>query len=160
MVGETVEKEMPKRTRSSKSIPEIIEEKKELPEVTDQEKELPSPIKLENAVYLGEEWIEIKPTKLKYQRDRTAAFYRILDVYPLPDILAFDKGVLDENRDGDKCLFDWLIAVFNDSNIVVKYYDNMDSAMIYKLLEIFKRLNGIQEKEDEAKNRAAKATNR
>ena len=32
---------------------------------------------MENAVQLGDEWIEIRPTKVKYQRNRTAVSYHI-----------------------------------------------------------------------------------
>lgn len=51
---------------------------------------------------------------MKYHRNRTAAFYRYLDVYPLPEILAMREGVFGDERDGDKALMDWLIAVTDD----------------------------------------------
>lgn len=44
---------------------------------------------------------------MKYMRNRTAAFYRILELYPLADVLAMDKGAFDDERDGDQALFDW-----------------------------------------------------
>lgn len=47
---------------------------------------------------------------------------------------------------------DWLIAVFDDPQLVVEHYDEMDSDMIEKLLEIFKRLNKIDDKEKARKN--------
>lgn len=37
--------------------------------------------KPENIVRIGGKLIEILPTKLRYQRDRTAAFYNILEMY-------------------------------------------------------------------------------
>lgn len=58
----------------SKKIPEVDDKIKQLPEQTDKTKELPPVVNPENVVTIGEESIEIKPTKLKYQRNRTAAF--------------------------------------------------------------------------------------
>lgn len=143
----------------SKKIPEVDDKIKQLPEQTDKTKELPPVVNPENVVTIGEESIEIKPTKLKYQRNRTAAFQRVLELYPLPDILAMDKGYIDSARDGDKCVFDWCCAVTDNSGFVTRHYDEMDTSVIERLLKIFKRLNAINEKEENAKNREAKETN-
>lgn len=67
-----------------------------------------------------------------------------------------EEGQLDEGRDGDKCLMDWLIAVFDDVDFVIDNYDAMDAEMIEKILGIFKRLNKIDEKEQARKNLTAK----
>lgn len=84
--------------------------------------------------------------------------YRILDLYPLPDILAMEKGVLDPKKDGDSMVFDFLTAVFDDGKFVSQHYDNMDSETIDRAVKIFKRLNHIEDKEEASKNRAAKET--
>ena len=96
--------------------------------------------------FAGEK-IEIKPTKLKYQRDRTAAFYRILQQMPLVDILALQDGILDPERSSDKMLFDWLIAVTDNPTLVARHYDDVNSDTVERMLAIFLRLNHIDEKE-------------
>lgn len=151
-----------------KDMPEVTENAKEIPQVTDAVKEAPETGDPENTVYVGNTKFTIQPTLLKYQRDRTASFYHIVESYPLPDILAMNKGVFDPNRDGDKCMFDWLIAVLDHTDrddkkgyeeLIAKIkanYDYMDSEFVDRCLTIFKKLNGITEKEDQAKNQATK----
>lgn len=139
-------------------IPEATETKKELPEQTAEKAERPKDYIEENAVQFGDEIREIKPTKLKYHRNRTAIAYRIFQLYPLSDVAAMDKGVLDPNRDGDQILFDFLCAVFDDSAFVSRHYDDLTAPLLDKIVEIFCRINGITEKEEAAKNRAAKGT--
>ena len=131
---------------------------KEIPNAVSNDKALPKDYNEANSVVFGEEVREIKPTKLKYHRNRTAVAYRILQLYPLPDVLSMDKGVLDPDRDGDQILFDFLVAVFDDSKFVQRHYDNMTTADIDRIVQIFCKVNGITEKEEEAKNRQAKGT--
>ena len=100
---------------------------------------------------IGGKQIEIKPMKLIYQRNRTAVFYHVLDSYPLPDILAMDNPFQD-GRDGDKALFDWLVAATDDEELITEHYNEIDSGTIYKILEIFRRVNKIDEMEERAKN--------
>ena len=102
---------------------------------------------------IGGKLVEIKPTLMRYMRNRTAEFSHNLEIYPLPDILATKRGVIDEKRDGDKCLMDWLIAVTNDEELIRAHYDELDADVIMRMLEIFKRINKITEKEEAAKNR-------
>ena len=66
--------------------------------------------------------------------------------------------MLDPERDGDAIVFDFLVAVFDDAKIVKKYYDDMTSEDIDRIIKIFKRLNKIDEKEEASKNREAKGT--
>ena len=106
----------------------------------------------ENTVVIGDQLIEIRPTKLRYQRNRTAAFYKILEMYPVADVLAMESGAFGDDRDGDKALMDWLIAVFDDAALVTEYYDEMDTDTIEQLLAIFRRVNRIDEKEQKLKN--------
>lgn len=135
-----------------KKLPVAEQEAKELPKVETKEKKLPEVGKPENTVLIGGKLIEIQPTKLKYQRNRTAAFYRVLDMYPLTDILAMETGSFGDERDGDKATMDWLIAVTDDEQLILDNYDSMDTGTIEKLLSIFKRVNKIDEKEAKIKN--------
>lgn len=130
----------------------MAEKRKELPSTTQAEKGLPQVGSPENSVVLGDTLVEIRPTKLRYQRNRTAAFYKILEIYPLSDILAMDAGAFGDDRDGDKALMDWLIAVTDDPELVRANYDSMDTGTIEQLLAIFRRVNKIDEKEQKQKN--------
>lgn len=126
--------------------------KKEIPQETKELKPMPAVGIAENMVRIGDEMIEIKPTKLRYQRDMTANFYKALEMYPLPEILSWDENVIGDGRTGDKAVMDWQIAVTDNAQIVRKYYNDMDTSTIETLLEIFKRINRISEKEDRIKN--------
>lgn len=139
-----------------KPIPNDGNKEKEIPKSYKKNKELPPTVNPENVITVDGDSIEIKPTILKYQRNKTAVFYRAIDQYPLTDILATEKGVFDPERDGDQALFDWCIAVTNDPKYVSKHFDQMDTEIIERMLSIFKRLNKIDEKEEKAKNREAK----
>ena len=150
-----------------KSLPKVNEEVKPVPDVTENTTPLPKPSAKKmavpkvgnpaNVVQFGDIEVELKPTKIKYQRDRTAAFYRMLKQMPLVDILALQDGILDPERSSDKMLFDWLIAVTDDPKIVTANYDKLDSESIYKILEIFCRLNHIPEDEKKQKAQTEKA---
>ena len=65
-----------------KKMPPANQETKEIPDSEVKKKELPPVGVPENTVMIGDTPVEIKPTKLKYQRNRTALFYKMLDVYP------------------------------------------------------------------------------
>ncbi len=127
---------------TSKPLPATEQTKKGLPQIG-------SP---ENSILIGDTLVEVKPTKLKYQRNRTAAFYKMLEVYPLADILAMEAGAFGDDRDGDKALMDWLIAVLDDEKLVTESYDRLDTDIIEQLLAIFRRVNRIDEKEQKLKN--------
>ena len=145
-------KPAPSKGREEKQIPEITEEKKAAPAVTTKHKEAPPKGHLENMIMFGDRMIEIKETKVRYQRDRTAAFYRLLELYPLVDILGMEAGSFGDDRDGDKAVFDWLIAVTDDPQLVEENYDKLDTGTIEKLLGIFRRVNKIDEREEKLKN--------
>ena len=147
-------KKQPSPEQEEKKLPEAGAEDKKLPETTMKTKELPKTGSPENIVIIGGQLIEIKPTKLKYQRNRTAAFYRVLDMYPLTDILAMESGSFGDERDGDKATMDWLIAATDDEQLIVDNYDSMDTGTVEKILSIFKRVNKIDEKETKIKNMA------
>lgn len=135
-----------------KKTPTAEMETKAVPQNVEPAKENPPTYDTENAVKVGDTILVIKPTKLKYQRNRTALFYKFLEVYPLVDILGFQRGAFNDDRDGDKALMDWLIAVTDNEEFVTGHYDEFDTEIIERLLEIFKRLNKIDEKEEKQKN--------
>lgn len=135
-----------------KKTPSAEQAVKPIPEVTDSKKELPAVGNPENTVTIGDKLIEIKPTKLKYQRNRTALFYKVFDMLPLPDILSFEAGAFGDDRDGDKCVMDFLIAATDNEDLITANYDEMNSETIYQILSIFRRINRIDEKEAKAKN--------
>jgi hypothetical protein len=145
-------KKQPSAEQQEKMLPDAGMESKKIPEATAKPKELPKTGSPENTVIIGEQLIEIKPTKLKYQRNRTAAFYRVLEMYPLVDILAMEAGSFGDERDGDKATMDWRIAATDDEQLVLDNYDSMDTGTIEKILSIFKRVNKIEEKEAKIKN--------
>lgn len=145
-------KKQPSAEQQEKMLPNAGMESKKIPEATEKPKTLPKTGSPENTVIIGEQLIEIKPTKLKYQRNRTAAFYRVLEMYPLVDILAMEAGSFGDERDGDKATMDWLIAATDDEQLILDNYDSMDTGTIEKILSIFKRVNKIEEKEAKIKN--------
>ena len=130
----------------------MAETNKPLPAPEQADKGLPQIGSPENSVRIGDQLIEIKPTKLKYQRNRTAAFYRMLELYPLADILAMEAGAFGDDRDGDKALMDWLIAVTDNEQLILGHYNELDTGVIEQLLQIFRRVNRMDEKEQKQKN--------
>jgi hypothetical protein len=145
-------KKLPDTEMKEKDIPTSEMKDRATPAVGMKDKEVPKAGDRKNFVVIGGEEIEIKPTKLKYQRNRTAAFYRLLDLYPLIDILAMDENSFGDGRDGDKALMDWLIAATDNEELIVNHYDDIDTETVEKILEIFKRLNRVVEKEEKLKN--------
>ena len=148
-------KAMPAAEQAVKELPDVGTENKELPDMGTEMKELPQIGVPENTVRIGGELIEIKPMKLKYQRNRTGVFYHVLELYPLPDILAMGPKSFGDGRDGDKALLDWLVAATDREDLVREHYNEMDTETIYKILTIFKRINKIDELEAKLKNAAA-----
>ena len=139
-----------------KDVPVADQTEKELPGAGTHIKEMPQVGNPENTVIIGGELIEIKPTKLIYQRNRTAVFYHALELYPLPDLLAMENNkkqdMFGDGRDGDKALLDWLVAVTDREDLVREHYNEIDTDMVYRLLEIFRRVNKIDEREAKLKN--------
>ena len=147
-------KELPDPETVEKEKPVAGSKAKKKPKPTPLTKDKPKPGHPENVIIIGGQEIEIKPTKLKYHRNNTAYFYRVVDALPLPEIMAMPKGSFGDDRDGDKALMDWMIAVVDDVDVIVNNYDDIDTETIEKMLEIFKRLNRITEKEEKQKNAA------
>ena len=142
---------MPAKKQVEKAMPETGLEKKELPEGGVKKKDLPQVGSPENTVMIGGKLIEIKPMKMKYVRNRTAAFRHILETYPLSDILAMEN-TFGDGRDGDKALFDWLVAVTDDEQLISENYDEMDTDTIYRMLAIHRRIDKVDEMEAKLKN--------
>ena len=142
-------KDVPEVSQTNKELPDAAQETKELPDAKQNTKALPISENPENTIVIGDALVEIKPTKLRYQRNNTFNFYKILETYPLIDILNMDIG---DGRDGDKAVMDWLIAVFDDEEFVREHYDEMDTGTIEKLITITRRVNHIDEKEERLKN--------
>lgn len=150
--------EQPNETPKIEIKPEQSELIKIVPEASPEKKEKPSDFLEENCVMVGDKKIEIKPTKLKYFRNKAASAYGIIKAVPLHELLTYDKGVLDENRNADQLLYDFLVAAFDDSTFVRDNYDDLDADTIERIVKIFGRINHIDEKEEAArKNREAQA---
>lgn len=172
-IPKTIEeiKDMPAEAKLDKNAPEEAILEKEQPSPTEPDKNVPSPSELtketppekplENCVTIGGELIEIKPTKLKYFRNKMASAYSLLKTIPLNELLSYDSGVIDATKDADKILFDFLVAVFDDSSFVASHYDDMTADDVEQVFKIFGRLNHIDEKEEALrKNREAQQARR
>ena len=139
-------------------LPKQSDPKDTIPDASPQKEEKPSDVIEENCVTIGDTKIELKPTKLKYFRNKAASAYGIIKAVPLHELLTYGKGVIDENRDADQLLYDFLVAAFDDSVFVSNHYDDLDADVIDKIVKIFGRLNHIDEKEEAArKNKEAQA---
>ena len=67
-------------------IQDVKMESKPLPTSKSKQKKLPEVASPENSVMIGGKMVEIKPTKVKYQRNRVAVFYRAIEFQPLMDV--------------------------------------------------------------------------
>lgn len=127
--------------------------------VVQQPEELPKKMGEENDITIGGETIRIKATRLYYQRNGTAGFYRVLQQMPLIYIFNCPDDFFDPKRTPTKCLMDWVTAVTDNPDFTKKHFDDMTSEDIYHLLDLFLRLNKLEEMEEAAlKNRQATAT--
>lgn len=151
----------PDQTELKDEIPEESPKIETTPEPSPNKEEMPSELNEENCVVVNGKKIEIKPTKLKYFRNKGASAYGIIKAIPLHELLTYDKGVIDPKRDADQLLFDFLVAVFDDSSFVATNYNEMDADTIDRIVKIFGRINHVDEKEEAArKNKEAQATKR
>ena len=140
--------EQPVKTPEVETAPEETLQAVTIPKASPEKAEKPSDYIEENCVLVGSKKIEIKPTKLKYFRNKAASAYGIIKAIPLHELLTYGKGVLDENRDADQLLYDFLVAAFDDHELVKEYYDDMDAELIEQVIKIFGRINHIEEKEE------------
>ena len=150
-------KAVPSATEFKHQTPKPDNTKKEVPEENKELKEVPSELPSENCVMIGGKIIEIKPTKLKYFRNKTASAYNLLKLIPLNEFLSYSKGQLGE-KDPDQMLFDFLVAAFDGADVLKTCYDDLTADDVERVVQIFGRLNHIDEKEEAArKNREAQA---
>lgn len=151
-------KTKPAQTSAKKGTPKESEPVETTPEESSPKEEMPSDNDEDNTVVVDGIKVEIKPTKLKYFRNKGASGYGIIKVVPLHELLTYGRGVIDEKRDADQLLYDFLVSVFDDSTFVRDHYDNFDAVIIDRIVKIFGRINHIDEKEEAArKNREAQA---
>lgn len=149
----------PDQTPALTFVPNETKQLTETPEATPRKEEMPSDVNEENCVYVNGKRIEIKPTKLKYFRNKAASAYGIIKTVPIHELLTYGKGILDEKRDADQLLFDFLVAAFDDSSFVMHNYDDLDADTIERIIQIFGRINHIDEKQEALrKNREAQGT--
>ena len=142
---------MPKGEQAERELPSEEMIRKLTPEEGVKQVDLPAIGVPENTVEIGGRLIEIKPMKMKYIRNRTAAFRHILEMYPLSDILAMENSFGD-GRDGDKALYDWLVAVTDDEELIRDNYNEIDTDTIYRMLAIHRRIEKVDEMEAKLKN--------
>lgn len=147
----TKTKAMPVAEQADKETPSEVMIRKAMPDDEFKEVDLPEIGMPENTVSIGGVLIEIKPMKLKYIRNRTAAFRHILENYPLSDILAMENSFGD-GRDGDKALYDWLVAVTDNEDLIRDNYNEIDTDTIYRMLAIHRRIEKVDEMEAKLKN--------
>ncbi len=103
--SETKQKtDQPNITPQHNVIPNESSQKETIPDASPEKEEKPSDFLEENCVLVGENKIEIKPTKLKYFRNKAASAYGVIKAVPLHELLTYGKGVLDEKRDADQLL--------------------------------------------------------
>ena len=147
---------VPEQSQLKDETPDASPEVETVPDPSALNKEMPSILNKENVIVIGGEPIEIKPTKLKYFRNKTTASYGYIKAIPLTEFLSYDKGVLDPDKDADQLLFDFLVAVFDSSEFVRDHYDEMSADDVEQAIKIFGRINHIDDKEEAArKNRQA-----
>ena len=151
-------KQQPVKSEMNREDPVQAELNRKIPQESELTKADPEIVPKENCIVLDGKEIEIKPTKLKYFRNKMASSYSVLKIVPLNELLTYGKGVIDEKRDADQLLFDFLVAVFDDPSFVKFHYDDMTADDVEKIFKIFGRLNHIDEKEEQQrKNREAQA---
>lgn len=156
--GFKIKTNTPNPTEQKKETPEATQEKDSIPEESKPKEEMPSDFIEENCVVVGGNKIEIKPTKLKYFRNKAASGYGIIKVVPIHELYTYDKGVLDPDRSADQLVYDFLVAAFNDATFIRDNYNELDADILDKVVKIFGRLNHIDEKEEAArKNKEAQA---
>lgn len=140
----------------NKEALDIINKRKNMP-VTKEEvtKELPDvegPDRT-NCIEVEGKLIEIEPTMLKYFRNNSVSFYHIIDTVPLPTI--FQMTEENSGIDGDAMVLTFIAAVLDDKRLAKAIYEKLDAGQLLKLVEIFKRVNGIDTRENNSKNGSA-----
>lgn len=160
---ESFKEETPNVSSLKEDTPDTSPLKEEIPEQEALLTETPSNLNMENVVTIGGQQIEIKPTKLKYFRNKSTSCYGYLKTVPLNDFLMIPaiKIEADKAKEPDQLLFNFLVAVFDSSEFVRDNYDEMTADEVDRIVKIFGRINHIDEKEEAArKNREAQEAKR
>lgn len=149
----------PKESPEIEQTPDQSELIEETPEVSPKKEEMPSDYKEENCVTICGTKVELKSTKVMYFRNKTAGAYSYLKTVPLSEFFKFpDEAFKREGyQSADQMLYDFLVAAFDDSTFVRDHYDEMTADDVEQIVRIFGRINHIDEKDSERKNREAQA---
>lgn len=123
---------------------------KQLPETQSVQLAAPSVQDKSNCVVLNGKSYEILPTRTKYFRTQWANGHVLLKHYTLSEIFALTQE--RDGIDGDEAIYKFLVAVFDDEELVKENYDDLDSETLYQICEIFRRVNKIDEIEEHQKN--------
>ena len=124
--------------------------KKQLPETQAIQMNTPSVQDKSNCVVLNGKSYEILPTRTKYFRTQWANGHVLLKHYTLSEIFALTQE--RDGIDGDEAIYKFLVAVFDNEDLVKEVYDELDSETLYRICDIFRRVNKIDEIEEHQKN--------
>ena len=124
--------------------------KKQLPETQEIQMDAPSVQDKSNCVVLNGKSYEILPTRTKYFRTQWANGHVLLKHYTLSEIFALTQE--RDGIDGDEAIYKFLVAVFDNEDLVKEVYDELDSETLYRICDIFRRVNKIDEIEEHQKN--------
>lgn len=133
-----------------KAPPQRKEARKALPQEPLTTPELPAAADTSCTVTIQGETYEIRPTRTKYFRTQWANGHVLLTHYTLTEIYALTRE--RDGIDGDETIFRFLVAAFDNEELVRKIYDELDSQTLYRICEIFRRVNQIDEIEEHQKN--------
>lgn len=133
-----------------KPAPRRKAEPKQLPETQSVQLAAPSVQDKSNCVVLNGKSYEILPTRTKYFRTQWANGHVLLKHYTLSEIFALTQE--RDGIDGDEAIYKFLVAVFDNEDLVKEVYDELDSEMLYRICDIFRRVNKIDEIEEHQKN--------
>lgn len=126
---------------------------RQMPEPEVQALETPTLLNNDNCVTLAGKVYEILPTRTKYFRTQWANGHVLLKHYTLSEIFALTTE--RDGIDGDEAIYKFLVAVFDDEELVKSVYDDLDSQTLYRICDIFRRVNKIDEIEEHQKNLVA-----
>lgn len=135
----------------------LIKQSKALPDTSEVNEEKPVPeadgIDKTNCFELDGKLVEVHPTKLKYFRNNTVSFYHVIDTVPLPTIYQMNES--NAGIDGDKAILTFLCAVFDDVKFAERIYRKLDAGQLLEIVRLFKKVNGIDVREENQKNARA-----
>lgn len=110
-----------------------------------------------NHVLINGKEIEVKSASRRYLVNRTGAFFRVLESYPLPTILSIRKKTDGTQFDGYEYLFYWVVAAFEDYEFAKKHFWDIEVRTLRKIMEIYIKRLGDPTRKDEKPKRRRKA---